>query len=244
VIQARGASIWFQLYASYDWETSRALVKRAERAGCTAVALTVDLQGGSNRETVKRFAMMDERECSVCHPEEQGEFLRSRPMYAGLEVPESSSYQESLTWEFVQRLKDLTTMKVLVKGIVTAEDTLLAIENGIDGVIVSNHGGRAENSTRGTIECLPEVVEAAASRIAVLVDGGFRRGTDIFKALALGADAVAVGRPYLWGLATFGEKGVGSVLDLLQRELVMVMKQMGTTSLAQIDRSFIVDRQA
>jgi isopentenyl diphosphate isomerase/L-lactate dehydrogenase-like FMN-dependent dehydrogenase len=243
VIEARGAPIWFQLYASYDWETSRALVKRAERAGCTAVALTVDLQGGSNRETVKRFAMRDARECSACHPE-QAEFNRSRPMYAGLPVPESSSYQESLTWEFVQRLKDFTTMKVLVKGIVTAEDTLLAVENGIDGVIVSNHGGRAENSTRGTIECLPEVVEAAAGRIAVLVDGGFRRGTDIFKALALGADAVAVGRPYLWGLASFGEKGVGSVLEILRKELVMVMKQMGTTSLAEIGRSSIVDREA
>jgi isopentenyl diphosphate isomerase/L-lactate dehydrogenase-like FMN-dependent dehydrogenase len=165
-------------------------------------------------------------------------------MYAGLPVPESASYQESLTWEFVQRLKDLTTMKVLVKGIVTAEDTLLAVENGIDGVIVSNHGGRAENSTRGTIECLPEVVEAASGRIAVLVDGGFRRGTDIFKALALGADAVAVGRPYLWGLASFGEKGVASVLEILRKELVMVMKQMGTTSLAEIGRSSIVDREA
>jgi isopentenyl diphosphate isomerase/L-lactate dehydrogenase-like FMN-dependent dehydrogenase len=244
VIEARGAPLWFQLYASYDWETSRALVKRAERAGCSAVALTVDLQGGSNRETVKRSAMKDDRECAACHPEDPRESLRMRPMYAGLEIPESANYQESLTWEFVQRLQDLTTMKVLVKGIVTAEDTLLALEKGIDGVIVSNHGGRAENSTRGTIECLPEVVEAAGGRIAVLVDGGFRRGTDIFKALALGADAVAVGRPYLWGLASFGEKGVATVLDILQKELVMVMRQMGTTAISQIERSSIVDREA
>jgi isopentenyl diphosphate isomerase/L-lactate dehydrogenase-like FMN-dependent dehydrogenase len=133
-------------------------------------------------------------------------------------------------------------MKVLIKGIVTAEDTLLAVENGVDGVIVSNHGGRAENSTRGTIECLPEVVEAAAGRTAVLIDGGFRRGTDIFKALALGADAVCVGRPYLWGLASFGQPGVEAVLDILRRELVMVMKQMGTTTIADIGRSSVVEK--
>jgi isopentenyl diphosphate isomerase/L-lactate dehydrogenase-like FMN-dependent dehydrogenase len=140
----------------------------------------------------------------------------------------------------VRKLKDTTTMKVLIKGIVTAEDTLLAVENGVDGVIVSNHGGRAENSTRGTIECLPEVVQAASGRTAVLIDGGFRRGTDIFKALALGADAVCVGRPYLWGLASFGQPGVEAVLDILRRELVMVMKQMGTTTIADVGRSSVV----
>ncbi|MGH9321150.1 MAG: alpha-hydroxy acid oxidase [Vicinamibacteria bacterium] len=242
VIEARGAPIWYQLYADYDWETTRALVKRAERAGCPAVALTVDLQGGSNRETVKRFAMLDDRDCSACHPKAFSDWLRTKPMYDGLEVAQPTNYEESLTWDFVHKLQDTTTMKVLVKGIVTGEDTLLAVENGIDGVIVSNHGGRAENSSRGTIECLPEVVEAASGRLAVLVDGGFRRGTDIFKALALGADAVCVGRPYLWGLASFGQGGVEAVLDILRKELVMVMKQMGTTSIAKIERSSIVDR--
>ncbi|MGH9389216.1 MAG: alpha-hydroxy acid oxidase, partial [Vicinamibacteria bacterium] len=116
------------------------------------------------------------------------------------------------------------------------------VENGVDGVIVSNHGGRAENSARGTIECLPEVVEAAAGRTAVLVDGGFRRGTDVVKALALGADAVCVGRPYLWGLASFGQPGVEAVLDILRRELVMVMRQMGTTTIAAIERSSVIER--
>ncbi len=242
VIEARGAPIWYQLYAEYDWETTRALVKRAEKAGCSAVALTVDLQGGSNRETVKRFARLDTRECSACHPSEFSDYIRTKPMYDGLEVAGESNYEEGLNWEFVRKLKDTTTMKVLIKGIVTAEDTLLAVENGVDGVIVSNHGGRAENSTRGTIECLPEVVEAAAGRTAVLIDGGFRRGTDVFKALALGADAVCVGRPYLWGLASFGQPGVEAVLELLRRELVTVMKQMGTTTIAAIERSSIVER--
>jgi isopentenyl diphosphate isomerase/L-lactate dehydrogenase-like FMN-dependent dehydrogenase len=241
VIEARGAPIWYQLYAEYDWETTRALVKRAEKAGCSAVALTVDLQGGSNRETVKRFARLDTRECSACHPSAFSDYIRTKPMYDGLEVAGDTNFEESLNWEFVRKLKDTTTMKVLIKGIVTAEDTLLAVENGVDGVIVSNHGGRAENSTRGTIECLPEVVQAASGRTAVLIDGGFRRGTDIFKALALGADAVCVGRPYLWGLASFGQPGVEAVLDILRRELVMVMKQMGTTTIADVGRSSVVE---
>jgi len=109
-------------------------------------------------------------------------------------------------------------------------------------MFVSNHGGRAENSQRATIGCLPEVVAGVAGRAPVIVDGGFRRGTDIFKALALGADAVCVGRPYLWGLASFGQPGVETVLDILRRELVMVMKQMGTTTIADIGRSSVVER--
>ena len=242
VIEARGAPIWYQLYADYDWETTRALVKRAENAGCSAVALTVDLHGGSNRETVKRFARLDSRDCSACHPSVFSDTIRMKPMYDGLEVEGPTNYKEGLSWEFVRKLQDTTTMKVLIKGIVTAEDTLLAVENGVDGVIVSNHGGRAENSLRGAIECLPEVVEAASGRTAVLIDGGFRRGTDFFKALALGADAVCIGRPYLWGLASFGQPGVEAVLDILRRELVMVMKQMGTTTIAAIERSSIVER--
>jgi isopentenyl diphosphate isomerase/L-lactate dehydrogenase-like FMN-dependent dehydrogenase len=131
-------------------------------------------------------------------------------------------------------------MKVMLKGIVTREDARLALQHGVDGIIVSNHGGRAEDSGRGSIECLPEVVEAVGGRIPVIVDGGFRRGTDIFKALALGADAIAIGRPYLWGLGTFGEEGVATVLDILKRELEIVMRQAGTTSLAAITRDYVV----
>ena len=127
-----------------------------------------------------------------------------------------------------------------MKGIVTKEDSELALEHGIDGLIVSNHGGRAENSGRGTIESLPEVVEAVRGRIPVLVDGGFRRGVDIFKALAIGADAVCIGRPYLWGLSSFGQEGIETILDLLRRELIMMMQQAGTTNLAAINRSYLV----
>lgn len=242
VNEARGEPVWYQLYASYSWEVTRALIARAEKSGSPALVLTVDLLGGSNRETAKRFAMLDQRECSSCHPQSFSDYIRSKPMYRGIEVSGESDFARGLTWDFVRRLKDTTSMKLLIKGIVTSEDTSLAVENGVDGVIVSNHGGRAEASGRGTIECLPEVVEAAAGRIAVLVDGGFRRGTDIFKALALGADAIAIGRPYLWGLASFGEAGVEAVLGILRTELELVMRQMGTTTVDAIRLSSIVER--
>lgn len=241
VIEARGEPVWFQLYAGYSWEVTRALVTRAEKAGCPALVLTVDLLGGSNRETAKRFAMLDRRDCATCHPQSFSDFIRSKPMYQGIEVSEDSDFARGLTWDFVRRLKDTTSMKLLIKGIVTSEDAELAISQGADGVIVSNHGGRAEASGRGTIESLPEVVAVAGGRIAVLVDGGFRRGTDVFKALALGADAVAVGRPYLWGLASFGQSGVEAVLDILRSELELVMRQMGTTSIAAIQRASVVE---
>ena len=130
-------------------------------------------------------------------------------------------------------------MKLVLKGIVTAEDASLAVEHGVDGIIVSNHGGRAEDSGRSTIESLPEVVDAIDGRIPVIVDSGFRRGTDIFKALAIGADAIAIGRPYLWGLGSFGQEGVETVLDILKRELEIVMRQASTTRIDEITRDLI-----
>ena len=131
---------------------------------------------------------------------------------------------------------------LLGKGIVTGEDAALCEAYGADGLVVSNHGARAGASGRSTIECLPEVVEAVGGRLPIIIDSGFRRGTDIFKALALGATAVGIGRPYLWGLASFGQAGVEAVLELLRRELEMVMRQAGTTSLDQISPAHIVDR--
>jgi 4-hydroxymandelate oxidase len=125
---------------------------------------------------------------------------------------------------------------------VTREDAERAVTAGVDGLIVSNHGGRSEDSGRGAIECLREVVDGAAGRMPVLVDSGFRRGTDIFKALAMGATAVCIGRPYVWGLAAFGQPGVEAVLTMLKRELELVMRQAGTPSLARVDGSYVIDR--
>ncbi len=128
---------------------------------------------------------------------------------------------------------------MLLKGLDNAEDAKLAVEHGVDGIVVSNHGGRATETLRATIECLPEVVDAVGGRIPVLVDGGFRRGTDVFKALALGARAVGIGRPYIYGLSAFGQEGVEKVLDLLHAELAMTMRQCGTPSVQQITRAAV-----
>jgi isopentenyl diphosphate isomerase/L-lactate dehydrogenase-like FMN-dependent dehydrogenase len=166
-----------------------------------------------------------------------------KPMFAGLDVSAVQSAQPlDMNWDVVKRLRDTTRMKIILKGIVTGDDAALAVEHGVDGVIVSNHGGRAEESGRATIESLTEVVAGAAGRIPVLVDGGFRRGTDIFKALALGARAVCIGRPYVWGLAAFGQPGVEAVLDILRRELTTIMRQAGTVRLSEISRQSVVDR--
>ena len=145
----------------------------------------------------------------------------------------------AMTWDFVNRLKDTTDMKIVLKGIVTREDARLSVEHGVDGIIVSNHGGRAEESGRATIDSLPEVVEAVGGRIPVLVDSGFRRGSDVFKALALGANTVCIGRPYLWGLAAFGQPGVEMVLKILKAELKDVMMFVGTRSLKDIGSSYV-----
>jgi 4-hydroxymandelate oxidase len=147
-------------------------------------------------------------------------------------------------WTYVERLKKMTGMKLLLKGIDTAEDAVLACEHGADGVIVSNHGGRATETGRGTIDILPEVVDAVAGRIPVFVDGGFRRGSDILKALAIGARAVGIGRPYIWGLSAFGQEGVERVLEILRAELDLTMRQCGISSVAGITRASVLKNGA
>ena len=251
VIAARGEPVWYQLYPTDQWPVGRALVKRAETAGCSVLALTLDLQGGSNRETQARGQRRDSGQCSACHPagplgsslDNVNAMVARKPMFAGLDISAVRSSQPlDMNWDFVKRLRDTTSMKIILKGIVTSEDAALAVDHGIDGVIVSNHGGRAEESGRATIESLTEVVAGAAGRIPVLVDGGFRRGTDIFKALALGARAVCIGRPYVWGLAAFGQPGVEAVLEILRRELTTIMRQTGTVKLSEISRQAVNDR--
>lgn len=244
-----GEPVWFQLYVRPSWDETRKMIKRAEAAGCPAVVWTIDLLGGSNRETVARGRRADTRDCTMCHLEGNASAdNRRRPMIAEFPpIPRTSELNPGLSgfdWDYVKRLKDTTTMKVLLKGIVTREDAEIAVERGVDGIVVSNHGGRAEESLRPTIESLPEVVTGAAGRIPIIIDGGVRRGTDIFKALALGATAVGVGRPYIWGLAAFGQDGVAAVLDILRRELQMVMRQAGTASIAKITRRHVVVRGA
>jgi (S)-2-hydroxy-acid oxidase len=254
----RGAPVWQQLYPTNVWEVARAIVKRAEKAGSTAIVLTVDFQEGTNRETLFRAQLMDKRECSACHPSAYtgaarggpragsggfAQYATRKPMFDGLDLSKvTATYPASLNWEFVKRLRDTVTGKLLLKGVVTREDAQIAVEHGVDGLITSNHGGRVEESLRPTIESLPEVIEGVAGKIPVIVDGGIRRGTDIFKALALGATAVGIGRPEAWGLAAFGQPGVEAVLEILRRELRTIMRQAGTPSVDKITRGAVVTR--
>jgi 4-hydroxymandelate oxidase len=227
VMKARGGPVWYQLYASQEWETTQQTIKRVERSGCPVLVWTVDILGGRNLETAQRLRRLDTRQCSSCHTTDP----QVRPGQAG---------RNTLTYETLKRIKDLTSMKVLVKGIESPEDAELCVETGADGVIVSNHGGRATESGRATIDSLPEVVQVVRNRVPVLVDGGFRRGTDVFKALALGARAICIGRPYMWGVASFGQAGVESVLSILRREFNLVMAQCGKRSIAEIGPSSVV----
>jgi isopentenyl diphosphate isomerase/L-lactate dehydrogenase-like FMN-dependent dehydrogenase len=239
VAKARGAGLWYQLYTSNSFENSAKMVKRAEAAGCPVVAVTVDLPGGRNTETDKRLAREDTRTCNACHGPNGAN--GTKPMFAGLDMKGFTLTSGTLTWDFVKRLKDVTSMKVMVKGLESGEDAALAVSSGADGIIVSNHGGRATETGRATIECLPEVVQAVGGRLPIIIDGGIRRGTDAFKALALGATAVGIGRPYIWGLGAFGQAGVERTLQILDTELRLAMVGCGTTSLKAITSKALID---
>lgn len=239
VAKARGAGLWYQLYTSNSFENSAKMVKRAETAGCPVVAVTVDLPGGRNTETDKRLAREDTRTCNACHGPNGAN--GPKPMFAGLDMKGFTLTSGTLTWDFIKRLKDVTTMEVVVKGLESGEDAALAVTSGADGIIVSNHGGRATETGRATIECLPEVVQAVGGRLPIIIDGGIRRGTDAFKALALGATAVGIGRPYIWGLGAFGQAGVERTLQILDTELRLAMVGCATTSLKAITSKAIID---
>jgi 4-hydroxymandelate oxidase len=241
VTKARGAPVWQQLYPTNDWAVTRAIIKRAEAAGSPVLVFTVDHMDNANNETQSRGRRFDDRDCSACHEKGFSGYVRGKPAFDGLDVSKVTAlYDPSFTWDYVKRLKDATKMKLVLKGIVTREDAEIALEHGVDGIVVSNHGGRGEETLRPTIECLPEVVAAVKGRIPVLVDGGIRRGTDVFKALALGATAVGIGRPQAWGLAAFGQSGVEAVLTILRRELEKIMRQAGTPSIREITRTFVI----
>lgn len=241
VTKARGAPVWQQLYPTNVWTVTRAIIKRAEATGSPVLVFTVDHQEKANGETQARGRRADDRECTACHEPGLTGYLHSKPAFDGLDVSKVTGvYDPSLTWDFVKRLKDTTKMKLVLKGIVTREDAELAVAHGVDGIVVSNHGGRAEDTLRSTIECLPEVVAAVKGKIPVLVDGGVRRGTDVFKAMAMGATAVGIGRPQAWGLASFGQSGVEAVLTIMRREFEKIMRQAGTPSIRSITRSFVI----
>ena len=253
VVAARGAPIWYQLYQSPgDWARTKQMLQRAEREGASAVVFTVDLLAGSNRETMIRSARQDKRNCIACHtggppvPGLNGQVAATGqprvPMLNGYPAVPREPEVGTPTWDWVKRLQDTTSLPVLLKGIVTKEDAELAVAQGIRGLFCSNHGGRAENSHRATVASLPEVVQGTQGKIPVILDGGVRRGTDAFTALALGATAVGIGRPYIWGLGAFGQEGVEMVLTLLRKETELVMAQCGAPTIAKITRAHVVER--
>jgi isopentenyl diphosphate isomerase/L-lactate dehydrogenase-like FMN-dependent dehydrogenase len=241
VIKARGGPIWMQLYATNKFEVAAHHIKRAENAGCTAVAVTVDRSGGRNQETLFRLRRDDTRQCNSCHDRtsiftDQGH----KPMYEGVDLTGLRNIQSSaMTWDYLKRLRDTTKMKVVIKGLLAWEDAKLAADAGYDAIIVSNHGARSEDSGRSTIDALPEIVEAVNGRMPILIDSGFRRGTDICKALCMGATGVAVGRPYLWALGAFGQQGVERALELLRIELLAIMQQVGAPSIKALTPAMV-----
>jgi isopentenyl diphosphate isomerase/L-lactate dehydrogenase-like FMN-dependent dehydrogenase len=235
---ARGAPVWFQLYPTERWTIGDALAKRAERAGCPAIVLTLDVLGPQKWETFVRLRRSDPRDCGGCHS--PASYLSRKPNFAGIELAGvAGPAAPNLTWEFVKRLRDVVRTKIVLKGILAPEDARLAVLNGIDAIVVSNHGGRAEDGSGSTIEALPEIVEAVAGRMPVLIDSGFRRGTDIVKALAMGARAVCIGRPYLWGLGAFGQPGVERVLEILRAETRAAMQQLGAPSVKDLTPAMV-----
>jgi isopentenyl diphosphate isomerase/L-lactate dehydrogenase-like FMN-dependent dehydrogenase len=249
VVKARSGPVWFQLYTTPDFDITSRLLKRAEAAGCVAVAVTVDLPAGRNTVTGTRLARQDTRNCAACHNDATGNRMTPRsgtgtatkPMFSGINMQGVALTSATLHWDFIKRVRDVTKMKVLIKGLEAGEDAAIAVQSGADGIIVSNHGGRATETGRGTIESVADVAEAVRGRVPVLVDGGVRRGTDVYKALALGATAVGIGRPYIWGLAAFGQSGVERVLDILNNELRLAMIGCGSRSVKEITAASVID---
>jgi len=231
IASAYGPNLWFQLYPTSDRKVTRQLLEKAEQSGCPVCVLTVDTPVAGNREasatTLRK--LIDDRELALGNLE-------------GILPKGDSVFDMTMTWDLIDWLHANSKMKIVIKGIVTREDAALAIERGADGIVVSNHGGRQLESDRGTIECLPEIIEEVKGRIPVLIDGGIRRGTDIFKALAIGAHAVCIGRPFCWGLGALGQRGVEAVLEILKTELIRDMRLAGTTSIDKITSDFIAKR--
>ena len=238
VAEARGEPVWYQLYPTPLWSITERLIERAEGAGSPVLVLTVDSPARSDRDPGERWARRDVRDCVRCHAVP----FERKPMFDGIDMTtvDENIFNPAMDWAYVRRLRGATDMRIVLKGIVRGDDADRAVEEGIDAIVVSNHGGRSEESGRATVESLPEVVDAVGGRIPVIVDGGIRRGNDILKALAIGATAVQIGRPYLWGLGAFGQAGVERVLEMLRGELALAMQFAGAPTIADLDRDLLV----
>lgn len=231
VMAVASQPVWFQLYVSKDREHSKALVERVQAAGAKALCVTVDspLDGPRNRQMRTPFKLPP----GVGYPHYFG--VRQQVAPPTLDQVEPAN----LTWKDIEWLRSFCRVPMLLKGVMSPADADTGIRAGADGIVVSNHGGRCLDTQPATIEALPRVVEAVAGRVPVIVDGGIRRGTDVVKALALGAAAVQIGRPYVYGLASGGAAGVTHVLKILRQELLMAMSLLGCPTIASINRTVL-----
>jgi 4-hydroxymandelate oxidase len=240
VTAAASGPVWFQLYAYRDRAITRDLVQRVEAAGCGALMLTVDapVLGRRERDLRNRFSLPPE--LAVANLTAAGlDYLPPEGAGSGLATYFARLLDPALTWDVVDWLQSITRLPVLVKGIVRPDDAVRAVEHGARGIVVSNHGGRQLDTAPATIDVLDAIATAVAGRAEILVDGGFRRGTDVVKALALGARAVMVGRPILWGLAAAGEAGVTQVLELLRAELDTALALCGCPTIGAVTRDLL-----
>jgi isopentenyl diphosphate isomerase/L-lactate dehydrogenase-like FMN-dependent dehydrogenase len=229
---APGGKHWFQLYWSRDRGFTQSLVEAAADAGFDAIVLTVDLPAAGRRERDIRAAFEIPSDLPLPN---LAKHLGRGDFHATL----SDVVDPSVTWRDLEWLQSVSSLPLLVKGILTDEDARLACEHGVDGVVVSNHGGRQLDGAPASLDVLPEVVEAVGGRCLVLMDGGIRRGTDVVTALALGADAVMIGRAALWGLAVDGEDGVRRVLELLQAEIELALRLLGCATPGAVTRAHV-----
>jgi len=234
---------WFQLYIYNDRVTTQNLVKRAEAAGYKAIVLTVDtpILGRREADVKNGFALPPHLQLANFTSSVLSKgVVGGQGKESGLAAYVAGQIDKSLQWKDIAWLKSLTKLPIIVKGIHTAEDAELAIQHGVNAIWVSNHGARQLDGVLAAIDILPEVIQAAKGRVEVYVDGGIRRGTSVFKALAIGAKAVFVGRPVLWGLAAHGESGVSSVLRLLNQEFTTTMALTGCKSIPEISSNHVI----
>ncbi len=245
VVAAASGPVWFQLYVYRDRSVTEALVRRVEAAGCKALVLTVDapLLGRRERDVKNRFALPAGLGIENLHAAGYAR-LPGAASESGLAAYVAELLDPSLTWSVVDWLRSITSLPVLVKGIVRADDAVRAIEHGAAGVVVSNHGGRQLDASPATIDVLPRIADAVAGRGEIFLDGGVRRGSDVVKALALGARAVFVGRPVLWGLAAGGRPGVAAALEILRRELDLAFALCGCPDVASVTRDLVAPQEA
>jgi len=240
VVKELGRPVWQQFYAPNSWDVCMKMMDHFQASGSTVLALTVDNTTGRNSETFLRTRPKDLAVCGTCHEGPAGPSIKERPMFKGIDMTGVGGLNAAMDWAFIDKLRGYWKGKLVIKGLDTREDARLCLDHGVDCIMVSNHGGRATETLRPTARALPEVVAEVNGRIPVFVDGGIRRGTDAFKALALGATAVGIGRPFLWGLGAFGQAGVDRVLEILQGELKLAMRNCGTQKVSDITREYVV----